>query len=185
MEKIELHIVALTNSESHPGSFALILEDVKKSRRIPITIGLTEAQSIAVTLEKMTPKRPQSHDLMHNVIAELGGELVEVIINEIVEEKYHALLIIKQNERQIAIDSRTSDAIALAVRCNCPIYSFENIIKETGFNIDDKGLNMDKRGAFINYPLHELEDLLAKVLAKEDYESATRIRDAISRKKSQ
>ena len=184
MEKIELNIVALTNSESHPGSFALVLEDVKKSRRIPITIGLTEAQAIAATLEKMTPKRPQAHDLLYNVISEMGGELVEVIINEIVEEKYHALLIIKQNHRQIAIDSRTSDAIALAVRCNCPIYSFENIINKTGFNVDDKGLTIDKRGAFINYPLEELEQLLAKVLAKEDYESATRIRDAISRKKS-
>ncbi len=185
MEKVELNIVALANSESHPGNFALILEDIKRNRRIPITIGPPEARSIAMVLEKMTSKRPQTHDLFENVISELGGQLVEVVINEVVEEKYHALLIIEQNGRRIAVDARTSDAVALAVRCNCPIYSYEDIINETGFTVDQEGLTMEKRGAFINYPLHELEELLARVLAREDYESASRIRDAISRKKAE
>ena len=183
MKKIELNIVALTHSESQPGSFALILEDVEKNRRIPIIIGVTEAQAIAVVLEKMRPPRPQTHDLFQNTIKELGARMVEVIINEVVDEKYHARLVLEQNGHRISVDARTSDAVALAVRFQCPIYSYESIIKKTGFRIDDTDVSPDKRGSFINYPLSELEELLEKVLAKEDYESATRIRDAISRKK--
>lgn len=183
LKKIELNIVALTHSESHPGSFALILEDVEKSRRIPIVIGGTEAQAIAVVLEKMKPPRPQTHDLLQNTIRGLGATLVEVIINEVVDERYHARLVLEQNGHHLSVEARTSDAVALAVRFECPIYSFEPIIQKTGFRVDDAGISPDKRGSFINYPLNELEELLEKVLAKEDYESATRIRDAISRKK--
>ncbi len=184
LEKVELNIVALTKSESQPGSFALILEDVKESRRLPITVGQTEAQAIAVVLEKMQPSRPQTHDLLRNVLKGLGAELVEVVISQIVDDKYHSLLMLKLDQETISVDTRTSDAIALAVRCECPIYAYEDILKKAAFSLDDVSVTSQRRGSFFNYPLKELEELLQRVLAKEDYESATRIRDAISKKKS-
>ena len=183
MEKVELNLVALTNSESHPGQFALVLEDIDMKRRIPITIGPTEAQAIAMVVEKMKPARPQTHDLFLNTVKALGGNLSEVIINDIVEGNYHAQLIITRGAEKISVDSRTSDAIALAVRFECPIYTFDYLIEETGFTVDTEGLPMEKRGSFINFPLNELDDLLQKVLEKEDYKSASRIRDAINKKK--
>ena len=152
-------------------------------RRIPITIGPTEAQAIAMVVEKMKPARPQTHDLFLNTVKALGGNLSEVIINDIVEGNYHAQLIITRGAEKISVDSRTSDAIALAVRFECPIYTFDYLIEETGFTVDTEGLPMEKRGSFINFPLNELEDLLQKVLEKEDYKSASRIRDAINKKK--
>ncbi|MEQ8678114.1 MAG: bifunctional nuclease family protein [Cyclobacteriaceae bacterium] len=185
MNKIELNIVALTHSESLPGQFALVLEDVEMKRRMPITIGATEAQAIAMVVEKMKPVRPQTHDLIHDTVKSLGAILVEVVINEVIEDRYHSKLIYKRGEELISVDSRTSDAIALAVRFGCPIYTFDSILNSTGFTVDTEGLTVDKRGSFINFPLNELEELLEKVLKKEDYESATRIRDAINRKKLQ
>lgn len=183
MEKIELHIVALTNSESHPGQFALVLEDVEMKRRIPITVGEAEAQSIAMVVEKMKPIRPQTHDLFYNSMKALGVSIDEVVINEIVENRYHARLFFNHNGKKEVVDARTSDAIALAVRFECPIYTFDFILEQTGFMVDTEGLPADKRGSFINFPIDELEALLEKVLKKEDYASASRIRDAISKKK--
>lgn len=185
MKKVELNLVALTNSESHPGQFALVLEDVKMKRRIPITIGAVEAQAIAMVVEKMKPLRPQTHDLFYNSMKALGVKIEEVVINEIVEERYHSKVIFSKGQEKIPVDSRTSDAIALAVRFECPIYTFDFILENTGFSVDTEGLPVDKRGSFINFPLNELEELLEKVLKKEDYESATRIRDAIQKKKIQ
>jgi len=183
MEKVELNLVALTNSESHPGQFALVLEDIEMKRRIPITIGGTEAQAIAMVVEKMKPARPQTHDLFMSTIKSLGGTVSEVIINEIVDGHYHSQLIVIRGTEKMSVDARTSDAIALAVRFECPIYTFDYILEETGFTVDTEGLPIDKRGSFINFPLNELEDLLEKVLQKEDYKSASRIRDAINKKK--
>lgn len=185
MEKIELNLVALTNSESQPGQFALVLEDIQMKRRLPITIGATEAQAIAMVVEKMKPARPQTHDLFLATVKALGGQVSEVILNEVVEGHYHAQLIIKRGTEKLSVDARTSDAIALAVRFECPIYTFDHILEETGFDIESTGLSIEKRGSFINFPLSELEDLLQKVLAKEDYKSASRIRDAINKKKLQ
>ncbi|MDW3197097.1 MAG: bifunctional nuclease family protein [Cytophagales bacterium] len=183
MKKIELNLIALTNSESHLGQFALVLEDIKMKRRMPITIGAPEAQSIAMVIEKMKPARPQTHDLFHSAIITLGASLEEVIIDEIVDDRYHSKIVLRIGEEKRSIDSRTSDAIALAVRFECPIYTFDSILDNTGFTVDTEGLPIDKRGSFINFPLSELEDLLEKVLKKEDYESASRIRDAINKKK--
>lgn len=185
MKKIELNLVALTNSESQVGQFALVLEDVDMKRRIPITIGAAEAQSIAMVVEKMKPLRPQTHDLFLHTIEALGARLEEVVIDEIIDDHYHAKLIFAKGPEKISIDSRTSDAIALAVRFECPIYTFDSVLSQTGFTVDTEGLPIDKRGSFINFPLKELEDLLEKVLKKEDYKSASRIRDAINKKKLQ
>jgi len=182
-KRVELNLVALTNSESHVGQFALVLEDVDMKRRIPITIGASEAQAIAMVVEKMKPARPQTHDLFLHAIQALDGQLIEVVIDEIVDDHYHAKLVFIKGNEKVMVDSRTSDAIALAVRFECPIYTFDHILEQTGFTVDTEGLPIDKRGSFINFPLNELEDLLEKVLKKEDYESASRIRDAINKKK--
>lgn len=183
MKKIELQVIALTNSESHPGQYALVLEDVEMKRRIPVTIGAVEAQSIAMVVEKMKPVRPQTHDLFYNTLKSFGISLKEVLISEIVDNRYYAKLILVNNGKVEIVDSRTSDAVALAVRFGCPIYTYESILEQTGFTVDTEGLPVDRRGSFINFPLDELEELLEKVLLKEDYESASRIRDAISKKK--
>ena len=161
----------------------MVLEDIEMKRRIPVTIGATEAQAIAMVVEKMKPKRPQTHDLFFHSITALGASLSEVIIDEIVDNHYHSKLIFEKGTEKVSIDSRTSDAIALAVRFECHIYTFEHILEQTGFTVDTKGLPIDKRGTFINFPLSELEELLEKVLKKEDYKSASRIRDAINKKK--
>ena len=184
-KKVELNLVALTNSESHAGQFALVLEDLEMERRIPITVGPAEAQAIAMVVEKIQPARPQTHDLFLQSVKALGASLAEVIIDEVVEDRYHAKLIFTKGTERVSVDARTSDAIALAVRFECPIYTFDHILKQTGFNVDTEGLPAEKRGSFINFPLNELEDLLEKVLAKEDYKSASRIRDAINKRKLQ
>lgn len=183
MEKFELQVVALTNSESHPGQFALVLEDVDMKRRIPVTIGPSEAQSIAMVVEKMKPVRPQTHDLFYSAMTAMGIKLEEVVLNAIVDNRYHAQLVFNHNGQRQMVDSRTSDAIALALRFECPIYTYAFLLEQTGFTVETAGLTKDKRGSFYNFPLNELEELLEKVLKKEDYESATRIRDAISKKK--
>jgi len=185
MKKIELNLIALTNSESHPGQFALVLEDIEMKRRLPIVIGAVEAQAIAMVVEKMKPLRPQTHDLFFNSITTLGMTLEEVIISEIIEDRYHSKVVFRKGPEKVAVDSRTSDAIALAVRFGCPVYTFDFILNTAGFSVDTEGLPVDKRGSFINFPLSELEELLEKVLKKEDYESASRIRDAIQKKKIQ
>ena len=185
MKKIELNLVALTNSESHAGQFTLVLEDVEMKKRMPITIGVMEAQAIAMVVEKMQPARPQTHDLFFSTVAALKAKLDEVLIDEVVDHYYHAKLIFSRATEKIVVDARTSDAIALALRFECPIYTFEQILEETGFSVDAEVLPVQKRGSFINFPLNELEELLEKVLAKEDYKSASRIRDAINKKKLQ
>ncbi|MEL7004172.1 MAG: bifunctional nuclease family protein, partial [Bacteroidota bacterium] len=107
MKKIELNIIAITNSESHLGQFALVLEDVEMKRRIPITIGSVEAQAIAMVVEKMKPLRPQTHDLFYNSIITLGMTIEEVVINEIIEDRYHSKIVFKKGDEKIAVDSRT------------------------------------------------------------------------------
>ena len=140
MEKIELNLVALTNSESHTGQFALILEDVEMRRRIPVTIGAIEAQAIAMVVEKMKPIRPQTHDLFYNTMKSFNAKLEEVIIDEVVDNRYHSKLVFTRNTEKIVVDARTSDAIALAVRFECPVYTFDYILEQTGFSVDTKGL---------------------------------------------
>ena len=184
MKKIELNIIALANSESSEGNFALILEEQKGFRRLPIIIGAFEAQAIAVTLERMKPNRPLTHDLFKNTLDETGIKITEVIISEIIGGIFHAFLIGKKADGSpLEIDARSSDAIALAVRYGCPIYTTEAVMQEASVILDSPSKAFtNKRGSLIDYSLKELEQLLEQVLAKEDYESASRIRDAIERK---
>jgi uncharacterized protein len=181
--KKEMAVIALSNSESHPGSYALILEDTDNKKRIPIIIGVAEAQAIAISMERMKPARPLTHDLLKNIMDGLSVKLKEVLIHSVIEGIFHAALILeKEDKTTLTIDARTSDAIALAVRFDAPIYAYENVIEEAGIMSEIFSAN-SRKGSFSEYTLEELEALLQKLLDKEDYESAVRIRDLIDKRK--
>ena len=185
MDKIELNIIALASSESSKDNYALILEEQKGFRRLSIIIGAFEAQAIAIYLEKMQPNRPLTHDLFKNTLDAAGVRLTEIIITEINNGIFHARLIgKKQDDSLLEVDARSSDAIAIAIRFGCPIFTTEAIMQEAGIVLDSPSKAFtNKRGSLSEYSLKELEQLLEQVLEKEDYESATKIRDAIKRKK--
>ena len=191
MHKIELQLIALANSESHPGNFAVILKEVAGNRRLPIIIGGFEAQAIAVAIEQIQPNRPLTHDLLKNTMVELGAELEEVVITDLLEGVFHAMLVCKQEAAGIIqIDARSSDAIALAVRFGCPIYVDVEVMDEAGIVIEEKGklavptkAKSSSSASFEQYPLDELETMLQNFIAKEDYEKAAKIRDAIEKKR--
>ncbi|GJM33788.1 MAG: hypothetical protein DHS20C18_27890 [Saprospiraceae bacterium] len=185
MKKIELNIIALANSESHKGNYALILEEQQGFRRLPIIIGPFEAQAIAVALERMHPNRPLTHDLFKNTLEAADIKLSEVVISEMVGGVFHAILIgEKQDGTTLKVDARSSDAIAIAIRFSCPIFTTEEIMQSAGVVLDSPSKAFtNKRGNLADYSLEELEQLLKQVLAKEDYESAMKIRDAIEKKK--
>jgi bifunctional DNase/RNase len=179
----ELWIVALSESQSKPNQYALILEDTVSKRRIPLIIGQAEAQAIAMSMEKMTSVRPQTHDLFATVVQQLGATLAHVLIYRFENEVFYAKLFLKDSQSQILeIDARPSDAIALAVRLGCSVFALPEVIEESAYFFDDK--TRDKKGSYAEYTLEELEELLKKIIAKEDYESAVRVREAIARRKS-
>jgi hypothetical protein len=192
MKKIELEIVALSHSITQTHSYAVVLGEVNGLRRIPIVIGGFEAQAIAVALERMQPSRPLTHDLFANFMTTFGIELVEVIIYKLEEGIFFAKLVC-QGEESIEIDSRTSDALALAVRAGCKIYTFENILDTAGMfvenqekkGIETEALSPDSAKANIgsdlkNMSLDQLHTLLQQVLDQEDYVLAITIRDEIN-----
>ncbi len=185
IKKIELNIIALSDSESQPNNYVLILEDVQGFRRLPIIIGSSEAQAIAVTLEKMQPARPLTHDLFAQTLKTLKTVITEVLIHRFENEIFYTQLILKDARLQeFIVDARPSDALALAVRFQCPIYILENILVEAGLPIDQSKSFAFKRGSLLDYSIAELESMLANLLAKEDYESAGRVRDALDKKKN-
>lgn len=179
----ELWIVALSESQSKPNHYALILEDTVSKRRIPLIIGQAEAQAIAMSMEKMTSLRPQTHDLFATVVQQLGATLVHVLIYRFESDVFYAKLVLKDPQNQILeIEARPSDAIALAVRLGCTVFAEPNVIEQSAYFFDEK--TRDKKGSYAEYTLDELEELLKKIIAKEDYESAVRVREAIARRKS-
>jgi bifunctional DNase/RNase len=198
MRKIELEIVALSHSITQTHSYAVVLGEVNGLRRLPIVIGGFEAQAIAVALEKMQPSRPLTHDLMKNFMNAFNIELHEVIISNLQEGIFYSKLVCYSNDETIEIDSRTSDALALAVRFGCPIFTYENILNSAGILLDDpagkKGLKPvtptiqeHEKGAEDDLKvlnLDELTQLLQEVLEQEDYIRAIAIRDEINSRKS-
>jgi uncharacterized protein len=183
-EKKELAIVALSTSESQPGNYVLILEDLDQQRRIPVIIGVAEAQSIAIAMEQMQPARPMTHDLLKTVMEKLDGVLKEVVIYQLTDGVFYARLVLQKHDGTLVeADARTSDAVAVAVRWGVPVYSYENVIMEAGI-LADTLAGRQTGGSLARYSLPELEDLLAKVIAKEDYESASKIRDYIEKRKT-
>lgn len=182
--KKELAVIALSESASQPNCYALILEDINTKLHIPLIIGIAEAQAIAVCMERMQPTRPLTHDLMKNSFDALHVKLQEVLIHSLVDGVFYANLLLQKEDKSIVtIDARVSDAIALAVRFNAPIMAHENVIEEAGI-LSESFWGKHKKGAFSNYTIVELEAMLKKVVEKEDYESAVRIRELIKRKKS-
>lgn len=197
MKRIELEISALSQSVAFNQSFAVILAEVEGNRRLPVVIGMFEAQAIAIELENIPPSRPLTHDLFKNVLEELNISLVEIIINDLKEGVFYAQLVCELNEKQVVIDSRTSDAVALAVRFNCPIYTYEFIMEEAGVILDEtiadqqeesketvevEQKKVENTNSLSNKSVKELEQLLANAIADEDYERAARIRDEIQKR---
>ena len=191
MKKIELEIVALSHSITQTHSYAVVLGEVNGLRRLPIVIGGFEAQAIAVALERMQPSRPLTHDLMKNFMMAFNIDLHEIIINDLQEGIFYSKLICSSDKDTVEIDSRTSDAVALAVRFGCPIYTYDNILDSAGILMeeDDK-----KKKVVVSHAdegsddlqklsLAELESLLNEVLEHEDYIKAASIRDEINRRK--
>lgn len=195
MKKIELEIVALSHSITQTHSYAVVLGEVNGLRRLPIVIGGFEAQAIAVALERMNPSRPLTHDLMKNFMLAFNVDLHEVVINDLQEGIFYSKLVCSSENDTVEIDSRTSDALALAVRFGCPIYTFENILESAGILMED---DEKKKAAAARQPvtsdttgkedlkslsLQELNTLLNEVLEQEDYIRAIAIRDEINNRK--
>lgn len=193
MKKIELEIVALSHSVSHSQNYAIILGEKDGVRRLPIVIGGFEAQSIAVALERMVPNRPLTHDLFKNTLDTFSISLKEIVISELIDGIFYAQLNCTHEDQEIQIDSRTSDALALAVRFSCPIYTFESILETAGVVLEENEGDADADPLDIKSPgsvdqlnnlsIEALEKLLEDVLAEEDYERAASIRDEINRRK--
>ncbi|MBW7951721.1 MAG: bifunctional nuclease family protein, partial [Chitinophagaceae bacterium] len=141
MKKIELEIIALSHSITQTHSYAVVLGEVNGLRRLPIVIGGFEAQAIAVALERMQPARPLTHDLMKNFMTAFGVRLQEVVINNLEEGIFYSKLICYSDNDTVEIDSRTSDAIALAVRFGCPIYTYSNIMDSAGIVMPEEDEN--------------------------------------------
>jgi uncharacterized protein len=192
MDKIKLEIVGMSYSQSQSGAYALILGEAKGKRRLPIIIGGYEAQAIAVELEKIKPTRPLTHDLFKSFADKYLIQIKEVIIDQFKQGVFHAKLVCIQNNQETLIDSRTSDAVALAIRFKCPIYTYEKIMLEAGMLIDENAANAEPltppveitpEPAFEEYTLSELEEMLLKAIENEEYEKASTIRDEISKRK--
>jgi bifunctional DNase/RNase len=196
MRKIELEIVALSHSITQTHSYAVVLGEVNGMRRLPIVIGGFEAQAIAVALEKMHPSRPLTHDLMKNFMSAFNVDLTEIIISDLQEGIFYSKLVCVGENDTVEIDSRTSDALALAVRFGCPIYTYENILDSAGILMEDtsgkkkKAVGTTEKEETAQSDLHalsleELHTLLNEVLEQEDYIRAIAIRDEINSRKNQ
>jgi bifunctional DNase/RNase len=197
MKKIELEIVALSHSITQTHSYAVVLGEMNGLRRLPIVIGGFEAQAIAVALEHMQPSRPLTHDLMKNFMNAFGVELQEIIISDLQEGIFYSKLVCFTENDTVEIDSRTSDALALAVRFGCPIYTYEHILENAGILMEDgaekkikgegesEGVSIEETGggALTDMNLEELQTLLNNVLEQEDYIRAISIRDEINKRK--
>jgi len=183
MEKKEVQIIALSTSESSPGNYVLVLEDIATKLRLPIIIGAFESQAIAVYLERMNLPRPLTYDLFKNTLDALGSTITEVLIHNFIDGVFYAWMMVQTIDGKVVkIEARPSDAIALGVRYDCPFYVYDFVLEEAGLADSEKKLNLIK-GSIVNYSLKELEELLQNILEKEDYESASRIRDIIERRK--
>jgi hypothetical protein len=201
MNKIGLEIIGLSYSQTQSGAYALVLGEKEGKRRLPIIIGGFEAQAIAIELENMTPSRPLTHDLFKTFASTFEINIKEVIIYNLVEGIFFAKLICKQDGAEVEIDARTSDAIALAVRFNCPVFTFEFILSSAGIILDEESESLDFEGeANIENKIsslvddkstdlskkstHELELLLKEAIQKEDYERASIIRDEMNKRQA-
>lgn len=197
MKKIELEIVALSHSVTQSSNYAVVLGEQEGDRRLPIVIGAPEAQAIAIAMERMTPNRPLTHDLLKNALLTFDIDLKEVVVSNLVEGIFHSRLICVRGGERYEIDSRTSDAIALAVRFDCPIFTYEFIMDKAGIILEspaqspktktpkDRRTNKKDSSSLKKFSYEELEKMLNEVLSNEDYEQAAKIRDEITKRKGE
>jgi len=194
-----LDIVGLSYSQTQSGAYALVLGEAKGKRRLPIIIGGFEAQAIAIELEKMTPSRPLTHDLFKSFSEAFNVSVKEVIIYNLVEGIFFAKLICDNGEKEVEIDTRTSDAIAIAVRFACPIFTYEFILSSAGIILEDENTGSGEVAPAVEEPslaekkeeesdirkksTEELKELLNKALAEEQYERASQLRDELNNRK--
>ncbi len=196
MHKIRLNILGLSVSQTQSGAYALVLAEENGERRIPIIIGPVEAQAIAIQLEGLKPPRPLTHDLIKNMAMAFDIALLEVTIYKLEEGIFYSELLCEMNGKEIKIDSRTSDAVALALRFRCPIYTTEEILKKSGIildleNEDAPVRNVSDRDDFgdsdvstyAQYSAKELNDMINEAIQNEDYEKASIIRDELKKRK--
>ena len=209
MKKLKLDIVGLSYSQTQSGAYALVLGEINGNRRLPIIIGSFEAQAIAVEIEKMTPSRPLTHDLFKSFAQSFDITVDEVLIYNLVDGIFFAKLICSLGNQTFEIDARTSDAVALAVRFECPIYTYDFIMSAAGIVIESNDFafleNMNTPVAdesstpsapaaqenkpkevspYASLTMEQLENTLEKAIANEQYEVAAKIRDEIERTKS-
>ncbi|MGD0338580.1 MAG: bifunctional nuclease family protein [Bacteroidota bacterium] len=192
MEKVQVDILGLSTSPASNGAYALILKEVNGDRRLPIIIGAFEAQSIALEMEGIKPPRPLTHDLMKNIIDQMGASLTEILINDLRDGTFFAQLELDSSTINHEVDSRPSDAIALAVRYGVPIFVAETVMQEASF-LPDQEAEEEKKPAEKHPPkklvpkvtrLEQLRNELKEAIEKEDYERAAKFRDEIRRLES-
>jgi bifunctional DNase/RNase len=205
VEKIKLDILGLSSSQSHTGSFALVLGEETGNRRLPIIIGMFEAQAIAIEIEKINPNRPMTHDLFRSFAMNFNFSVEEIVISDLKEGVFFAKIVCSDSVKTIEIDSRPSDAIAIGLRFNVPIYTYENILSEAGIVYndlnDEEEEKVDKRARakqekaakeekapasqgdpYKNSSVDQLKAMLDEALAREDYEKAAHIRDELNKR---
>ena len=204
MEKIKLEILGLSSSQSQTGSFALVLGEEGGNRRLPIIIGMFEAQAIAIEIEKIVPNRPMTHDLFKSFAGNFHFFVEEIVISDLKEGVFYAKIICSDGRSKVDIDARPSDAIAIALRFNVPIFTVESIMSEAGILLSDivtdevapEGTEVEKRprkskqpkqplekGDYIkNLSNEQLKTMLEDALKNEDYENAAKIRDELNKR---
>jgi bifunctional DNase/RNase len=201
-KKIKLEILGLSSSQSTTGSFALVLGETEGNRRLPIIIGMFEAQAIAIEIEKIIPNRPMTHDLFKSFASTFHFHVEEIVISDLKEGVFFAKIVCTDGLKKTEIDARPSDAIAIGLRFDSPIYTYENILAEAGIVLTDeeeeeereksetketkakvkKEVSSKKSEDYKNYSVEKLNELLKDAIDKEDYERAAKIRDELSKR---
>lgn len=200
MKKIKLEILGLSSSQSQTGSFALVLGEADGNRRLPIIIGMFEAQAIAIEIEKIIPNRPMTHDLFKSFANSFHFHVDEIVISDLKEGVFFAKIVCTDGLKKSEIDARPSDAIAVGLRFDAPIFTFENILAEAGIVLTDeeeeeekpetkaeKKVKVKKEPSkkgddFKSYSVDKLNELLKDAIEKEDYERAAKIRDELGKR---
>ena len=200
-DRIRLKVLGLSYSQIQAGAYALILAQVGGPYRIPVVIGAAEAQSIALNMESITPPRPMTHDIFVSFAHAFGVKLLEVFIYKFEDGIFSSEMTFSDGERSVTIDSRTSDAIAIAMRTGAPIFTTPEILNETGFEMEIKeegeeddeatdgemdgetGLNREPK--LENYAVEELEKTLQKLIEREEYEEAAKVSEILKRKRGE
>ena len=198
-DRTALKVLGISYSHTQSGAYALVLAQVGGPIRIPVVIGASEAQSIAMKIEGITPPRPMTHDLMANFCRAFGMGLKEVFIYKFEDGIFYSEMTFSDSEREVSLDARTSDAIALAMRMGAPIFTTRAIMEETGFVMEvegreDQAQNEDDGSDdsiqamrvpdLERYSIEELEKTLARLIEREEYEEAARVSEILKRKKS-